>query len=136
MKSTLRFFAFLDVLSFLLLSQQVFQIIANLKDIPQQGPSTYRVFLLLLIYPLLLVSAYGFFRLKKFAFISYYIQFPMRLLVWVFSFGFLTLISQYFDNPLVFDWLFRIAIILEFFRLYFTVQIHRQHFRGLRTPNT
>lgn len=135
MKSTLRFFAFLDVLSFLLLSQQVFQILGNLQNLPQQGPSTYRVFLLLVIYPLLLISAYALFRLKKFGLIAYYFQFPVRLLVWVFSFGFLTLISQYFPNPLVFDWLFRIAVILEFFRLYFTVQIHRQHFRGLRAPN-
>jgi hypothetical protein len=135
MKLTLRFFALLDILSFILLSQQVFQILRNFQNIPLQGPSTLRVFVLLIIYPLLLVSAYGLFRLNKFGFISYYIQFPMRLLVWVFSFGFLTFISQYFNNPLVFDWLFRIAVILEFFRLYFTVQIHRRHFRGLRVPN-
>jgi hypothetical protein len=127
MKSTLRLFALLDILSFILLSQQVFQILTNFENIPHQGPSTFRVVLLLLIYPLLLVSAFGLFRLKKFGLITYYIQFPIRLLVWVFSFGFLTLVSQYFDNPLVFDWLFRIAIILEFFRLYFTVQIHRRY---------
>lgn len=135
MKNTLRFFAFLDVLSFILLSQQVFQILANLQNLPSETSSAIRIVLLLLIYPLLLVSAYGLYRIKKLGLITYYIQFPMRLLVWVFSFGFVTFISQYFSNPLVFDWLFRIAIILEFFRLYFIAQIHRRHFKGLRKPN-
>ena len=134
MKTSLRFFAFLDMLSFILLSGQVFNILANLKNLPEGTLSVIRIILLLLIYPSLLVSAYGLFRIKKFGLITSYIQFPMRLLAWVFSFGFLTLISQYFANPLVFDWLFRIVIILEFFRLYFTVQIHRKHFSGLRRP--
>lgn len=135
MKSTLRFFAFLDMLSFILLSQQVFNILANLKNLPPESASVIRIVLLLILYPLLLVSGYGLFRYKKFALITYYFQFPMRLMVWVFSFGFLTYISQYFADPMVFDWLFRIAVVLEFFRLYFTVQIHRRHFRGLRRPN-
>ena len=134
MKSTLRFFAFLDLLSFILLTQQVFRILADLQNLPQETISVIRIVLLLLIYPLLLLSAYGLYRIKKFGLIVSYFQFPMRLLAWVFSFGFLTLISQYFGNPQVFDWLFRIAIILEFFRLYFTVQIQRRHFRGLRRP--
>lgn len=135
MKSTLRFFAFLDMLSFILVSQQVFNILANLQNLPPESASVFRIVLLLILYPLLLVSGYGLFRYKKFALITYYFQFPMRLMVWVFSFGFLTFISQYFNNTMVFDWLFRIAVILEFFRLYFTVQIHRRHFRGLRKPN-
>ena len=134
MKTTLRFFAFLDMLSFILLSQQVFNILANLQSLPAETVSVIRIVLLLLIYPLLLLSAYGLFRIKKYGLIASYVQFPMRLLAWVFSFGFLTLISQYFGNPLVFDWLFRTAIILEFFRLYFTAQIHRRYFRGLRRP--
>lgn len=134
MKTTLRFFAFLDMLSFILLSGQVFNILANLKNLPAETLSLIRIVLLLLIYPLLLLSAYGLFRIKKYGLITSYFQFPMRLLAWVFSFGFLTMISQYFANPLVFDWLFRLVIILEFFRLYFTVQMHRRHFRGLRRP--
>ena len=135
MKSTLRFFAFLDIISFILVSQQVFNILANLQNLPPESASVIRIVLLLILYPLLLVSGYGLLRNKKFGLITYYFQFPMRLMVWVFSFGFLTFISQYFSNPIVFDWLFRIAVILEFFRLYFTVQIHRRHFRGLRRPN-
>lgn len=135
MKSTLRFFAFLDILSFILLSQQVFSMLFKVPHGWSTGaPSGLRVGALLLMYLLLLISAYTLYRIKKTGLIIYYLQFPMRLFVWVFSFGFLTLISQYFNNPQVFDWLFRAAVMLEFFRLYFTVQIHRQHFRGLRRP--
>jgi hypothetical protein len=135
MKQTLRFFALLDILSFILLTQQVFQSFTRLQNMPADKSSGIRIILLLLIYPLLLLSAYGLYRIKKLGLITYYIQFPIRLFVWVFSFGFLTFVSQYFSNPLVFDWLFRVAIILEFFRLYFTAQIHWRHFRGFRNPN-
>ena len=135
MKNTLRFFAFLDMLSFILLSEQVFRILATIGNLPPDALSVLRIVLLLLMYPLLLVSAYYLFRIKKPGLIVSYIQFPIRLMVWVFSFGFITSLSGYFSNPLVFDWLFRIAIVLEFFRLYFTIQIHRRYFRGLRRPN-
>lgn len=128
---TLRCFALLDVLSIILLSRQIYQVISNIKNIPAATTILQiRVILLLGVYILLFVSATGLLLIKKTGLISYYIQFPMRLIVWVFSFGFLTLISQGFNNTLVFDWLFRIAVVLEFFRLYFTVQIHRQVFRG------
>lgn len=134
MKSTLRFFAFLDILSFILLSQQVFNMLSDIQSW-STASSGIRMGVLILMYPLLLLSAYSLYRIRKLGLLVYYLQFPMRLFVWVFSFGFLTLISQYFNNPQVFDWLFRIAVVLEFFRLYFTFQIHRQHFRGLRRPS-
>ena len=127
MKSTLRFFAVLDIGSIILLSPQIYALLSSLESIPPQNLSRIKAALLLIVFLLLFVSATGLFLRKKFGAIAYYIQFPMRLIVWVFSFGFLTFISQYFSNPQVFDWLFRLAIILEFFRLYFTVQIHRKY---------
>lgn len=127
---TLRFFALLDVLSIVLVSRQVQQIVANIGLMPDAAISQIRIVSFLIVYFLLFVSATGLFFIKKTGLISYYVQFPLRLIVWVFSFGFLTFISQGFSNTLVFDWLFRIAVVLEFFRLYFTVQIHRQVFRG------
>jgi len=135
MKNTLRFFAFLDLLSFILLSEQVFQILANIGNLPPETLSAIRIVLLLVMYPLLLLSGYYLFRIKKPGLFISYVQFPIRLLVWVFSFGFITSLSGYFTNPLIFEWLFRVAIILEFFRLYFTIQIHRRYFRGLRRPD-
>ena len=127
MKSTLRFFAILDIGSVILLSPQIYALLSSLESIPPQNLSRIKAALLLIVFLLLFVSATGLFLQKKFGAVAYYIQFPMRLIVWVFSFGFLTFISQYFSNPLVFDWLFRLAIILEFFRFYFTVQIHRKY---------
>lgn len=127
MKSTLRFFAVLDIGSIILLSPQIYALLSNLESIPPQNLSRIKAALLLIVFLLLFVSATGLFLLKKFGAIAYYIQFPLRLIVWVFSFGFLTFISQYFNNPLVFDWLFRLAIVLEFFRLYYTVKIHRKY---------
>lgn len=121
-------FGILDMLSLVLLSQQEYAIISNLNEVPHQTLSYIRVALLLISYPLLFISALGFFRSKKFGFIVYYVLFPLRLLVWIFSFGFITLLMDYTENQVVADWLFRIPIILEFFRLYFTIKIHREYF--------
>ncbi len=126
MKGIFRFFSFLDILSIALLGKQVYSILINFSNIPQQPLSRIKIALLLIIFPLLFVSAYGQFMFKKAGAIVYYIQFPLRLVVWVFSFGFLTLLSQYSGNPGTFDLLFRLVIILEFFRLYYTIRIHRK----------
>lgn len=128
MKNTLRFFALLDVVSIALLSRQIFQIATHLDQWPVQTLSQVHIVALALVYVSLFFSAIGLFQHKLYGLVTYYIQFPFRLLVWVFSFGFLTFISQYFNNPLVFDWLFRLVIMLEFFRLYFTIRIHRRYF--------
>lgn len=125
----LRFFALLDVITLYLLSTQAPDIAAALQNPAATDLSLVRVSLTLLVYLLLIFSAAGQFMVKKYGLIIYYVQFPLRLVVFVFSFGFLTLISQYSDSISLFEWLFRIAIVLEFFRLYFTVQVHRQLFR-------
>ncbi|WP_026897617.1 hypothetical protein [Daejeonella oryzae] len=132
MRTTLRFFAILDAGSIILLSPQIYSILSNLGSFPPGNLSRIKLILLLFVFILLFFSSAGLFLMKKFGLISYYIQFPIRLIVWVFSFGFLTFISQYFSNPLIFDWLFRIAIILEFFRLYFTGKIHLKYFKMAR----
>lgn len=136
MKPTLRFFSFLDMVSFILLCEQVFYILAGIKNITLFSSSKIHTILLLIIFPMLIASSFGLFNLKRWGLIVYYFQFPLRLVVWVFSFGFLTFISEYFSNQLVFDWLFRLAVILEFFRLYFSVYFHRRYFRGLQFPSS
>jgi hypothetical protein len=122
MRYILRFFSLLDVISIALLSKQVYSILSHIHELSTETLSVIKIILILVIYPLLFASAIGLFMQKKWGSISYYIQFPLRLIVWVFSFGFLTFISEYYPNPLLFDWIFRLVIILEFFRLYFTVQ--------------
>lgn len=128
-KYILQLFGVLDLISIALLSKQIYSIASNLDSIPDSTISEVRIALLLISYLLLFVSAAGLLTTRTYGMIVYYIQFPIRLLVWVFSFGFITFISEYATNPSVFDWSFRIAIILEFFRLYFTVKFHRSFFR-------
>jgi hypothetical protein len=127
-KHTLQFFGLLDIVSIGLLSKQIYSIATNFNTIPDSTLSEIRIILLLLSYLLLFASAAGLLTGRKYGMIAYYIQFPIRLLVWVFSFGFITFISEYATDPRVFDWSFRIAIVLEFFRLYFTIKFHRSFF--------
>lgn len=125
MKSTLRFFGLLDIISIILLSPQVYKMITNLDKIPPGTLSVLKIVFTLITYLLLFISASGLYKPSKAAIISYYIQFPFRLVVWIFSFGFLTYFSEFSVNELVFEWLFRIAFMLEFFRIYFTVRAHK-----------
>ena len=73
---------------------------------------------------LVLIGAIGLFLLKKFGFILYYIQFPFRLYLWVFTLGFITLmpaaLSVYDDKW--FDPLLKICFMAEFIRLYLTIK--------------
>ena len=126
MRYTLRFFSLLDVISIALLSVQVYGILSEISQLSTETLAVIKIIAMLVIYPLLFVSAIGLFLEKKWGFISYYIQFPLRFVVWVFSFGFLTFISEHYPSPVLFEWIFRLVIILEFFRLYFTVQIGRK----------
>jgi len=93
------------------------------------GKSQARVILTLPLFALLFVSAIGLMLFKKNGFIAYYIQFPVRLLIWVFSIGFITLIPELLNlKDVWFNIFFKICFIAEFFRLYFTIQIHRKVF--------
>jgi hypothetical protein len=128
-KQILQIFGCLDIISIALLTKQIYTIGTNFSQIPDSLLSEIRIILLLLSYLLLFISATGLLTFKKYGLIAYYIHFPIRLLVWVFSFGFITFLSDYSSDPQVFDWLFRLTIVIEFFRLYFTVRIHRRFFR-------
>jgi hypothetical protein len=111
------------------MNQQVYSIGINYNNIPDPTPSKIRIALLMLNYLLLFVSATGLLMLRKFGLITYYIQFPLRLMAWVFSFGFLTITSEYLNIPGLSQWLLRFVVVLEFFRLYFSIRIHRSWFR-------
>ncbi|SDH22840.1 hypothetical protein SAMN05421827_119101 [Pedobacter terrae] len=129
MKNTGRFFALLDLISIVLLSKQFWQILTHLNEIPDQILSQAKVVLLLPLFVSLFISAAGLILNKKFGFVAYYIQFPFRLVVWVFSIGFITFLPEMLNlAERWFDILFRICFIAEFFRLYFTIKIHRSVF--------
>jgi len=126
MRYTTKFFALLDVISIILLAQPFWEIITHLNEIPQELLSQARVVLTLPLFLSLFVSAIGLFLFKKFGFIAYYIQFPFRLVVWVFSIGFITLLPELLNlKEAWFDIFFKLCFVAEFFRLYFTIKIHR-----------
>ncbi|MDF3077080.1 MAG: hypothetical protein K0S09_969 [Sphingobacteriaceae bacterium] len=127
-KFAYRFFAVLDIISIVMLGKQVFSIVQHIGEIPDQSLSKIRIGITVLLFLLLFVSAAGLMMLKKWGAIAYYIQFPFRLVVWGFSFGFVTLFYD-FTEAQVLDWVFRILMVLEFMRLYFTVQLQREYFR-------
>ncbi|MXV49928.1 hypothetical protein GS399_03015 [Pedobacter sp. HMF7647] len=126
MRNSLKLFAFLDILSIALLSRQVVGIFTNWSQIPHETLSQLKILIVLLVFISLFGSAYFLFFAKRAGAIIYYVQFPLRFIVWIFSFGFLTLLAQYSSSETVFDWLFRLVVLLEFLRLYFTIKIHRE----------
>jgi len=129
MRLTIRIFALLDIISICLLAKPFLEIITHLKEIPDQVLSQARVILTLPMFVSLFVSSAGLLLLKKFGFITYYIQFPFRLVVWVFSIGFITLLPELLNlNQTSFDILFKLCFIAEFFRLFFTIKIHKELF--------
>lgn len=129
MKNTVRFFALLDVISIILLAKQFWGIVTHLNQIPDQVLSQAKVILTLPLFISLFASAIGLFAFKKFGFITYYVQFPFRLIVWIFSVGFITYLPEMLNlSEWWFNTFFRICFIAEFFRLYFSIKIHRSWF--------
>jgi hypothetical protein len=73
----------------------------------------------------LIVSAVGFFRMKKWALIISYVQFPLRFGLMLLSFGFIHYLSRLFHSPSYYQPLINAAMILECMRLICSVWIHR-----------
>lgn len=131
MKNTIRFFALLDLISIFLLTKQFWGIITHINQIPDQLVSQVKVWLTLLLFVLLFVSAIGLLMFRKFGFITYYVQFPFRLIVWIFSIGFITFLPELLDlSDAWFNALFKVCFIAEFFRMYFTIRIYRRYFKA------
>lgn len=133
MRNTGRFFGLLDVISIMLLASQFWNVVTHLDRIPDQLLSQIKVAFLMPLFLSLFISAAGLLQYKRFGFITYYVQFPFRLIVWVFSIGFLTYLPELFQVSLSEKWfyvLLKVCFVAEFFRLYFTIQIHRDQLRN------
>ncbi|MGY0039245.1 hypothetical protein [Pedobacter sp. NJ-S-72] len=130
MRLLFKLFALLDIISIVSMSPQIWSVLVKYQEIPNEAFSIARAILTLLIFLSLFVSAAGLFKFKKYGVITYYIQFPFRLALWVFSIGFITLLPEFFHKgDEWFGILFRICIIAEFFRGYYVLQAHRSYFR-------
>ena len=126
MRLTLRSFVLLDVLSLLFMSVQVWQIVVHFDEPSYQLSEKVRGILMFPMFIMVLMGAIGLFFIKKFGFILYYIQFPFRLYLWVFSLGFITLLPEAFGffEGIWFDILLKTCFVVEFIRLYLTIKIH------------
>ncbi|MEE1946676.1 hypothetical protein VRU48_16245 [Pedobacter sp. KR3-3] len=103
---------------------QLWQIATHFNKQPDQLSAKISAILMFPMFILVLWGAYGQFRLQKFGFILYYIQFPLRLYLWVFSVGFITLLPEalsYYGDKW-FGVLLKVCIMFEFVRLYLTIR--------------
>ena len=125
MRLLLRSFALLDVLSLVFLGMQLWHITQRYAEIVQQSEKLSAT-LMFPMFALILVGAVGLWLAKKFGFILYYIQFPFRLYLWIFTFGFITLLPEALESfeDYWFDILLKVCMVGEFIRLYLTVRAH------------
>jgi len=125
MRILLRAFAFLDLFSLLFMTMQLVAIVNNFAKITLLSDKV-QSFLMFPMYILVAIGAYGLFFQKKIGFISYYIQFPFRLYLWVLSLGFITLLPEALSNydDKWFPILLKVCYVGEFIRLYLTIRAH------------
>ena len=135
MRLTFKLFALLDLICFLFMSAQIWTILTLFSELKTDTFSIVKVTLTFLIYLSLLASAAGQYQFKKYGMIVYYIQFPFRLFLLVFSIGFITLLSEWLNTgPVFFSWLFRLCVVAEFFRLYYTILSYKLFIRPKQSP--
>lgn len=125
MRHFFRALVYLDTIALLLMSMQLWNISHNFNKLTKTSEQVNAVGLFVM-FILILISAIGLFRLKKFGFVLYYIQFPFRLYLWVFTLGFITLLPEAFSfyDDKWFDILLKVCFVGEFIRLYLTIRGH------------
>lgn len=130
MRRAFKFFAFLDLISIIFMFSQVWMLLTHLGQLKTDVFSLVKAGLTLLIYVSLFFTAWGQFKFRRYGMLVYYVQFPFRLFLMVLSIGFITLLPEVInlgDN--FFTWLFRICIVAEFFRLYYTILAYKKFVR-------
>lgn len=123
MRILLRSFVLLDLVSLFLMGMQLWYIAHHFSEIIKQSEKLTSA-LMFPMFILLTVGAIGLWFVKKFGFILYYIQFPFRLYLWVFTLGFITLLPEAFGRyeDFWFDGLLKVCIVAEFIRLFITIR--------------
>lgn len=124
MNWTLRFFAFLDLLSFFLMFDQgILQLNSLLTSESFTINEVFSRFLFVLVWLSLPVSAVLLALVKKSGIIVYYCQLIPRFIFIVFSFGFISLLSYVLKVENLEDILMPIIIFGEMLRLYRSYQL-------------
>ncbi len=125
-KWTLRFFALTDLISIILLAEQAF---AQFRSFTTDETFTAIQFfsrsLFLLGWCSLFITAILLAIPKKSGILVYYLQLPLRFIFFIFSFGFVSLLTYLTEwLPLV-NMLTPAIIFGEFLRIFFTYRIHK-----------
>lgn len=131
MRITLRSFALLDALSLVFLGMQLWVITKHYHELSVKLSEKLQALLMYPMFLMILAGTVGLLLTKKFGFILYYIQFPFRLYLWIFSVGFITWLPEalaIFDDNLS-DILIKLCFVAEFIRLYLTIRIHLKLFK-------
>lgn len=127
----LRSFVLLDSVSVVFMAMQLWQISHHFNELGKPSEKLAAA-LMFPMFALVVLGGVGLFLAKKYGFILYYIQFPLRLFLWVFSLGFITLLPEAF-NQFGDEWfpiLLKVCIVFEFVRLYLTIKVQFNLFGG------
>lgn len=119
-------FAFLDAISLIFLGMQLWHIAADFSNITLLSEKISSI-LMFPMFALIAYCVYAQVKMKKIAALLYYVQFPFRLYLWVFSIGFISLIPEavgLFEDKW-FDITLKTCIMFEFIRLYLTIRNHK-----------
>lgn len=127
MRILFRSLAILDLLGLIIIGMQLYYIAGHFDEKVLLSEKVEAVLLFPMFF-LVLAGIIGLWMGKKFGFILYYIQFPFRLYLYVFTIGFITAIPELLDN---FDdkWpeiLKKLCFVAEVIRLYLTINAHRK----------
>lgn len=129
MKWTLRFFALLDLICLCLLAEQAHTQFSSLAA--NETLTSLEFFsrtLFLISWFSLLISAVLLAIPKKAGLIAYYFQLPLRFVFYMFSFGFISLLTYVVNWPFLLNVLTPTIIFGEFLRLYFTYRVHKENY--------
>jgi len=129
MKWALRVFAFLDLVSFILMfGEGIVQLQSFFLNETFTINEIFSRFLYLLLWLSLLFSAVFIAIPKKIGIIIYYVQVIPRIMFLVFSVGFISYISHYVALSNLEQIFFSFFIFIEMLRLYFSYQIKKELF--------
>ena len=129
MQWILRFFAILDIVCLFLMGEQAYQqFLSFLSDDPLTSLEFFSRTLFLLAWLSLVFSAIFLAIPRKDGIIIYYCQIMFRMMFFIFSFGFISLITYLTETQLVLQFLMPLIIFGELLRLFFTYRIHKKYF--------
>lgn len=125
MRFLLRSFAFFDLISLVFIGMQLLEIIKHF-DLIEKTSDKLEAMLMFPMFVLVFTGAIALALIKKIGCTLYYIQFPFRLYLWVFTLGFITLLPEALERyeDYWFDTLLKVCIVGEFIRLYLIIKAH------------